>query len=116
MCVKFVHCTEIYHILQTLLLWVHININKHAPTHSEWHSPYSCQVSEFQEWRRQLSSNQAANRQNLENRYANSTTVVGPASTSGASTSTNSEEALPNGWEKRVMDNGREYYVNHETR
>ena len=31
-----------------------------------------CQVAEFQSWRRQLSDNQEANRQNLENRYANS--------------------------------------------
>ena len=74
------------------------------------------QVAEFQSWRRQLSDNQEANRANLENRYANSSSDAEPTSGFSGTGSSSSEEPLPSGWEKRVMDNGRVYYVNHETR
>ena len=69
-----------------------------------------------------MSSTQEANRQNLESRYAsNSDPGSGGTSNGGATRSSNSgsggtEEPLPQGWEKRTMDNGRIYYVNHEHR
>ena len=76
------------------------------------------QVAEFHCWRRQLSDNQEANRANLENRYANSSSgaEVSSAGNLGTGAGSSSEEPLPSGWEKRAMDNGKVYYVNHETR
>jgi len=80
----------------------------HNTRTTTWQRPTAENVSQFHEWRRQLSSNEQANRENLESRYARNTTDE-PAGSS-------SDEPLPNGWEKRAMDNGRAYFVNHETR
>lgn len=97
----------------------------HNSRTTTWQRPTTENVLEFQSWRRQLSDNQEANRTNLENRYANSSsaaeTTPPSAATTGsgsgsATTAASTEEPLPSGWEKRVMDNGRVYYVNHETR
>jgi len=92
----------------------------HNSRTTTWQRPTTQNVAEFQSWRRQLSDNQEANRLNLETRYANSSSGAevssGGATAGGATTSSTEPEPLPNGWEKRVMDNGRVYYVNHETR
>jgi len=87
----------------------------HNTRTTTWQRPTAQNVSEFNAWRQQTSDNQEANRQNLANRYRRQDSRGGPATTEGAGPSTG-EEPLPPSWEKRIIDNGRVYFVNHESR
>lgn len=81
----------------------------HNTRTTTWQKPTAQNVAQFNNWRRQLSNEQEANRQQLESRYASSTNNANGVHS-------DSSDPLPTGWEKRVMENGREYFVNHENR
>lgn len=88
----------------------------HNTRTTTWQRPTVANVAEFERWRTQNTANADANRTNLEARYVLQPNAAATTGTTPEGSSGDPMGPLPSGWEKRVMDNGRVYYVNHEHR